>query len=189
MHHLPDDRPGPDDRHLDDDVVEALRAAAAAASPSARAIRPGRSRSCRLPAASRRPRDRRREVGEVDECGDRGSGSGLRDSGSRFGFQPSPVRIPNPAVPSPEPRVLAFTIASASCSTAIIPRPSRSTLTSPMSAQSSLSHWMTTRSGMLAFSSGTTSSRRPWQMTMPPECWPRWRGRSWMRCPELGRSA
>ena len=26
MHHLPDDRPGPDDRHLDDEVVEASRA-------------------------------------------------------------------------------------------------------------------------------------------------------------------
>ena len=52
----------------------------------------------------------------------------------------------------------------------------------PRSAQSSLSHWTTTRPGMLAGSSGTTSSRRPAQITMPPECWPRWRGRfsSWV---------
>ena len=57
-----------------------------------------------------------------------------------------------------------------------------------MSAQSSLSHWMTTRSGMLAFSSGTTSSSRPWQMTMPPECWPRCRGRSWIARPELAEA-
>ena len=47
-----------------------------------------------------------------------------------------------------------------------------------MSAQSSLSHCTTTRPGMLAFSSGTHASRWPWQMTMPPECWPRCRGRS-----------
>ena len=51
----------------------------------------------------------------------------------------------------------------------------------PRSAQSSLSHCTTTRPGMEAGSSGTTSSRRPAAMTMPPECWPRWRGRLWMR--------
>src|SRR3989442_991386 len=38
----------------------------------------------------------------------------------------------------------------ASCSAAIIPSPSRSTLTMPMSAQSSLSHWTTTRPGIEA---------------------------------------
>ena len=48
----------------------------------------------------------------------------------------------------------------------------------PMSAQSSLSHCTTTRPGMVAGSSGTTESSCPWQITMPPECWPRWRGRS-----------
>ena len=48
----------------------------------------------------------------------------------------------------------------------------------PRSAQSSLSHWTTTRPGMEAGSSGTTESSWPWQTTMPPECWPRWRGRS-----------
>ena len=51
----------------------------------------------------------------------------------------------------------------------------------PISAQSSLSHCTTTRPGMLAFSRGTTASRRPWQTTIPPECWPRWRGKSCMR--------
>jgi hypothetical protein len=68
------------------------------------------------------------------------------------------------------PTVLVFTRCSASCRTAIIPNPSKSTLIRPMSAQSSLSHWMTTRSGMLAFSSGTISSSRPLQRTIPPEC-------------------
>ncbi len=67
-------------------------------------------------------------------------------------------------------------IGIASSSAASIPRPSRSTLTIPMSAQSSLSHWTTTRPGIDAGSSGTTSSSRPAAMTMPPECWPRWRG-------------
>ena len=56
--------------------------------------------------------------------------------------------------------------------TAIMPRPSRSTLMMPMSAQSSLSHCTTTRPGMVAGSSGTTESSAPWQITMPPECWP-----------------
>ena len=63
---------------------------------------------------------------------------------------------------SPDPRdvdVALITVRSSpsvSCSTAIMPRPSRSTLMMPMSAQSSLSHCTTTRPGMLAFSSGTT---------------------------------
>jgi hypothetical protein len=35
----------------------------------------------------------------------------------------------------------------------------------------------TSRPGM-AGSSGTTESSAPWRITMPPECWPRWRGRS-----------
>ena len=50
----------------------------------------------------------------------------------------------------------------------------------PRSAQSSLSHCTTTRPGIAAGSSGTTSSSRPAAITMPPECWPRWRGRSWI---------
>src|SRR5579883_3281837 len=59
-----------------------------------------------------------------------------------------------------------------------MPRPSKSTLMRPRSAQSSLSHCTTTRPGMVAGSSGTTESSCPWQTTMPPECWPRWRGKS-----------
>ena len=47
----------------------------------------------------------------------------------------------------------------------------------PRSAQSSLSHCTITRPGMLAGSSGTTSSRRPAAITMPPECCPRCRGK------------
>ena len=76
--------------------------------------------------------------------------------------------------------------AIASWSSDIMPSPRRSTLTMPRSAQSSLSHWTTTRPGIVAGSSGTTSSRRPGAITMPPECWPRWRGRSWMPRPERG---
>ena len=49
----------------------------------------------------------------------------------------------------------------ASSRAASMPRPSRSTLMMPRSAQSSLSHWMTVRPGMAAGSSGTTSSSRP----------------------------
>src|SRR5690348_11730185 len=47
-----------------------------------------------------------------------------------------------------------------------------------MSEQSSLSHCTTTRPGIVAGSSGTTESRAPWAITMPPECWDRCRGRS-----------
>ena len=47
----------------------------------------------------------------------------------------------------------------------------------PMFSQSDLSHWRTERPGMRAFPSGTNWSRLPPLRTMPPECWPRWRGR------------
>ena len=59
-----------------------------------------------------------------------------------------------------------------------MPRPSRSTFTMPISAQSSLSHCTTTRPGIVAGSSGTTESSCPWHTTIPPECCPRWRGKS-----------
>src|SRR6185312_11740676 len=49
-----------------------------------------------------------------------------------------------------------------SLSTAIMPKPRRSTFTIPKSAQSSLSHCTTTRPGILAGSSGTTESSWPW---------------------------
>ena len=59
----------------------------------------------------------------------------------------------------------------------------------PRSAQSSLSHWTITRPGMLAGSRGTTSSSRPWAITIPPECWPRCRGRSWISSKSRAKSA
>ena len=147
MHHLPDDRPGPDDRDLDDEVVEASRASGAAASPSARGSRSGRRRSCRRGGSWRRSADRRAAAA-------RGRAS-----------TPSCSR----------------TSGIASSSAASMPRPSRSILMMPRSAQSSLSHWTTRRPGIVAGSIGTTSSRRPAAITMPPECWPRWRGRPCMR--------
>ncbi len=67
-----------------------------------------------------------------------------------------------------------------------MPSPSRSTLMMPRSAQSSLSHWMTTRPGIEAGSRGTTSSSRPAAITIPPVCWPRCRGRLWMRVQRSG---
>ena len=47
MDHVALDRAGPDDRHLDDEVVKLFRALGAAASTSARAIRSGKHRACR----------------------------------------------------------------------------------------------------------------------------------------------
>ena len=46
--------PGPDDRHLDDEIVEGLAASGAAASPSAPGSRSGRRRWCRPGGSSRR---------------------------------------------------------------------------------------------------------------------------------------
>ena len=53
MHHLANDGAGADDRHLHHDVIETLRASAAAGTPSARGFPPETCRSCRPPAASR----------------------------------------------------------------------------------------------------------------------------------------
>ena len=108
------------------------------------------------------------------------------------GFPPETIRWYRPSArlrtladrwPAGQPRSISSPqwsriSTSESSSTAIIPRPSRSTFTMPKSAQSSLSHCTTTRPGMVAGSSGTTVSKLPWHTTMPPECCPRCRGRS-----------
>ena len=62
------------------------------------------------------------------------------------------------------------------CRASSMPKPSRSNLTSPMVAQSSLSHCRTVRPGIRAGSTGQTSTIGRSQMTMPPEWMPRWRG-------------
>src|SRR3989442_1704592 len=62
---------------------------------------------------------------------------------------------------------VSLTSAMDSWSTDIIRRPRRSTFTMPSAAQSSLSHCTTTRPGIVAGSSGTTSSRRPAAMALP----------------------
>ena len=46
----------------------------------------------------------------------------------------------------------------------------------PRASMSSLSHSMTVRSAMAAFSMGTSSRRRSSVITKPPTCWERWRG-------------
>ena len=58
-----------------------------------------------------------------------------------------------------------------------MPSPSRSNLTSPAYAQSSLSHWTTVRPSIRAHSTGTTSDTGRSQITMPPEWMPRCRGK------------
>ena len=64
------------------------------------------------------------------------------------------------------------------CSASSMPRPSRSNFTSPMAAQSSLSHCSTLRPGMRPHSTGHTSTTGRSHSTMPAEWMPRWRGRS-----------
>ena len=58
-----------------------------------------------------------------------------------------------------------------------MPSPSTSTFMSPRSSRSSLSHWMTVRSGIAAFSIGTSSWIGRSAMTKPPTCCDRWRGK------------
>ena len=58
-----------------------------------------------------------------------------------------------------------------------MPSDRQSTLRMPSSSRSSLSHSMTVRSGMAAFSMGTSSHSGPWVMTMPPTCCDRCRGK------------
>ncbi len=45
-----------------------------------------------------------------------------------------------------------------------------------MASRSSLSHWITVRSGMDAFSIGTSRASGPLVSTKPPVCCERWRG-------------
>ena len=59
-----------------------------------------------------------------------------------------------------------------------MPRPSTSTLSSPRSSRSVFSHWITVRSGIAAFSTGTSSDNRPLEITKPPTCCDKCRGKS-----------
>ena len=76
-----------------------------------------------------------------------------------------------------------------------MPSASTSTFRRPSASRSSLSHSMTVRSSIAAFSIGTTSSSRLRVMTKPPTCWDRWRGkpisscgqRQHLREPRIGR--
>ena len=58
-----------------------------------------------------------------------------------------------------------------------MPSARQSTLKMPSSSRSSLSHSMTVRPSMAAFSIGTSSHSGPWVITMPPTCCPRCRGK------------
>ena len=143
MHHLPDDRPGPDDRHLHDEVVELLR------------LQPRQRRHLR----ARLDLEDADRVGLAEHLVD---GRVLRQMREIDDQTVETAELAELAEKScsrvlsvSAVRVSPLTSASESWSTAIMPRPSRSTLTMPMSAQSSLSHCTTTRPGMLAFSSGT----------------------------------
>ncbi len=57
-----------------------------------------------------------------------------------------------------------------------MPSPSRSNLTIPIAAQSSLSHWSTDRPSIRPHSSGTTWWSGRSAITIPPEWIPRCRG-------------
>ena len=101
----------------------------------------------------------------------------LKTAGSSFGIRARSTGWPRWAQ-----------ISTASWSAAIMPSPSRSTLRSPMSSMSLLSHCRTERPGIRAFSSGTNRSRPSVLSTIPPECCPRWRGRP-RTLPQVSMSA
>ncbi|MNR02253.1 hypothetical protein D3C85_1180970 [compost metagenome] len=58
-----------------------------------------------------------------------------------------------------------------------MPKARISTLSSPTASRSSLSHWMMVRSAMAAFSTGTRLSSGCSEITKPPGCWDRCRGK------------
>jgi hypothetical protein len=58
-----------------------------------------------------------------------------------------------------------------------MPRARTSTFSSPSASRSSLSHWITLRSAIAAFSTGTRRASGPREMTKPPTCCDRWRGK------------
>ena len=64
---------------------------------------------------------------------------------------------------------------------ASMPRPSRSSLISLIVSTSRLSYWTTTRSGIVARSSGAMSMSGAAVTSMPPEWMERWRGKPSMR--------
>ncbi|MNN16875.1 hypothetical protein D3C81_1300300 [compost metagenome] len=57
-----------------------------------------------------------------------------------------------------------------------------STLSRPTASRSSLSHWMMVRSAMAAFSTGTRLSSGCSEITKPPGCWDKCRGKP-INCP------
>ena len=58
-----------------------------------------------------------------------------------------------------------------------MPSASTSTFSSPKDSRSSLSHWITVRSAMAAFSIGTSVLSGSPEITKPPTCCDRWRGK------------
>ena len=59
-----------------------------------------------------------------------------------------------------------------------MPSARMSTFSRPSASMSSLSHWMTVRSAMAAFSTGTSAEMGLRVMTKPPTCCDRWRGKA-----------
>ena len=135
------DRPGADQRHLDDDVVE---------------------------GAGSQPGQR----GHLGPALDLEHADGV--GGAEQVVHPSSWGMVARSISTPRCSVMRST---ARWSIVSIPRPRRSNFTRPAAAQSSLSHWRTERSSIVAHSTGQYSTRGRSAMTMPPEWMPRWRGK------------
>ena len=77
------------------------------------------------------------------------------------------------------PRRCSFwpTNSSARCTALSMPSASTSTLIRPSVSRSSLSHWITVRLSIAAFSTGTRRDTSSRAITKPPGCWLRWRGK------------
>ena len=136
-------RAGADDRHLDDEVLEALR-------PRLRQ---------RLHLGARLDLEHADRVGGLD--GPIHLGVVVREA----------VEVDPPA------RVALDAFAARRETTPSVRRLSRSIFTRPSCSTSSLSYWVTTRSGMVARSIGTRSMSGVRVTSMPPTWMPRWRGK------------
>ncbi len=163
MDHLPLNRSRPDDRDLHHDVVKARR----------------------LHARQHRLLRARFDLKDADCIG--ALHHRVRRGGRRPGWRAARDRGYDAGSADRAPRSGGRCV-KASRRSESIPRPSRSILISPSSWRSSLSHWMTVRSRIVAHSTGATRTSGSRVITMPPEWMPICRGKPAIRRQNAERS-
>ena len=150
MNHVALDRAGPHDRHLDDQVVKALR-------PQTRKHGHLRSRLDLKDPHGVGPREHR-----IDRRILRGNRMQLQTGDG-------PVRAWMHVLP-PDPARSRFARSIARRMQDSMPSDRQSIFSIPIASTSSLSHSITVRSGIAAFSTGTMFQSGPSVITNPPTC-------------------